>query len=30
MSRGGRGVENGRTLQIDIKILTKQYTHICF
>ena len=24
------GVENGRTLQIDIKILTKQYTHICF
>lgn len=28
---GGRGgVENGRTLQIDIKILTKQYTHICF
>ena len=28
--RGGGGVENGRTLQIDIKILTKQYTHICF
>ena len=27
---GGGGGEKGRKLKIDIKILTKQYTHICF